>query len=516
MSRTDNLYVGADARAKLITGIKKVADAVGGTMGTGGANSIIEAIENPGHLVTNDGITIAQAVKLADPIEEIGRRILLESISRANKSSGDGSSTTCVLTSAIIQEGIQKMGVPPMDLKRSLEECVPIIEAALKDQTKEISVDEVGRVATISAEDEQIGNTIQEIYKQIGKEGIVYWDISKTGEDTYTIGKGITIEGAGIASPYMCDRDKESGQFLNSAKLQNPKIIITKEKLTTAGAFEAVFTTLNERGEKEVVIFCDDFDINIVAQFVATQQVRGFRTVMVKMPVLWKDEWYVDLAHATGATIIDPVAGRPLKSLKIEDVGTVGYITINKEDTFIDGVADLSSHIESLKAEGTDEANNRVARLNVKTARYFVGAHSDSALSYRRLKVEDAISAAWQALNGGIVAGGGIALRNVTRVLPSTIGGEILKKALQIPAIIIMENAGVTEVPPMADFEGIDSRTKTKVDMFEAGIIDPLNVVLNAVKNSVSVAAAILTANTVVALPREENTQNYGANALIR
>jgi chaperonin GroEL len=410
----ENLHTGPEVRTKLGTGIRKIADAVGGTMGTGGSNAIIEAIESPGHFVSNDGYSIANSVMLEDPIENMGKNILLEAINRANKQSGDGSSTTTVVTAATIEEGEDAMKprmfrkrIQPMDIKRSLEECIPVIDAAIDAQKRDITVDEVGMVATISAEDPQIGATIQEIYQQIGKEGIVHWDISKTSEDSYAIGTGITVEGATYASPYMCDAD-EAGRNTNQIRLKNPKILITKQKLTTGNDLAALGAALMAKEVRDLIVFCDEFEPLMVNDLILTRAKRGFRFVLVKMPTLWKDEWYEDLALASGAKVVDPAAGFPLKDAKVEDLGTFGNITITKEQTFIDGIEDLTDHINALK-EGDDSQQVRAARLNTKTARYFVGAHSDSALSYRRLKVEDAISAAWQALQGGIVIGGGLA-----------------------------------------------------------------------------------------------------------
>lgn len=512
MLKHDNLHF--DAIERLQTGIAKVAKAVGGTMGTGGGNAILEAIENPGHLTTNDGYSIANSIVLADPIEDMGRKILLEAINRANKQSGDGSSTTCVLTAAVLEEGRKQEGHHPMDIKRSLEECLPLIEANLKEQSRDVTVDNVDQVATISAEDETIGKMIGEIYKQIGPKGIIHWDVSKTTEDSYTVGKGITVDGAGIASPYMYDRDNETGEYKKIATLKDPKVLIVKEKLTTAAVFDKLFAQMDAKGDKEVAIFCEDFDVNVVAQLVMTQQMRGFRAVIVKMPVIWRDEWYSDLALASGATVIDPRAGLQLKDITTEHLGTFGHLKIDVETTYIDGIKDLTTHVDGLTATGEDGALLRASRLNTKTARYFVGAQSESALSYRRLKVEDAISAAYQALNGGIVAGGGVALANVAKKLPDTIGGTILSEALFAPFQQVLTNAGIPKeagglsskamLSMARPTVGIDTRTKEAVDMFEAGIVDPTNIVLNAVKNAVSVAAAVLTAPTLVTLPREE------------
>ncbi len=505
--KEDNLHTD-NVREKLFTGIKKVSSAIGRTMGTGGANAIIEAIESPGHLVTNDGFSIANSVVLVDPIENIGKNILLESINRANKASGDGSSTTAVLTSSIIEEGMKHIGeASPMDIKRSLESCIPVIEASLNAQKREITVDQVGAVASISAEDETIGALIQEIYQKIGKDGIVQWDISKDFTDHYTIGKGITINWCGMVSPYMADLNEVTGQFLPTAKWHNAHILLVKQKITSAADVGQLFEQMFNKEIKEVVVFCDEYEPNIVADLIRTRAVRGFKTLLVKMPTIWKDQWYEDLAKITGATIIDPHAGTSLKTMTMEHLGKVEHITVTKDETFIDGMQDVSEHIKALEADGSEDALLRASRLNVNTARYFVGAHSDSALAYRRLKVEDAISAAWQALQNGVVAGGGVALRNCSDELDSA----ILKVALLKPMRQIMDNSGAQELPIDDSFKGtrgFNSLNGEFVDMFEAGITDPVNVVMNAVKNAISVAAAVLTAETIVTLPREEKPAN--------
>lgn len=514
----DNLYTGQEVRDKMISGIQKIALAVGGTMGTGGSNAIIEVIESPGHMVTNDGFTIASNIRLSDPIENMGKNILLESINRANKASGDGSSTTCVLTSAIIQEGLKHLGeVSHMEIKKSLEDYIPLIEESINKQKREITVDEIGKVASISAEDEHIGNMIQEIYKTIGKEGIIHWDISKTSEDVYTIGQGITVEGAGYVSPYMCDADDKTGQNTNAARIKDAHVLLIKTKITSASEFNDLFQALFNKDIKDIIVFCDEIDPLVIPDLVKTRMVRGFRTLVVKMPTLWKDLWYTDLSKATGATIIDSVAGLSLKSANMSHLGKVDHIIVTKEDTYLDGIRDVSEHIKYLEEEGSDDSKLRASRLNTKTARYYVGAHSDSALSYRRLKVEDAISASWQALNGGIVAGGGLALVNSAVFLPNTIGGKILTEALKAPSIQIASNVGVImkidkpnrigDGTKEYETKGFDARTGEFVDMFEAGIIDPANIVFNCAKNAISVAASILTANVIITLPREEQVQ---------
>lgn len=509
----DNLYIGKEAQARIINGIRKCSVAVGGTMGTAGHNALIEAIENPGHLTTNDGATILNAIHFEDPLEEMGRKVVLEAVSRANKASGDGSSTTTVLIAALLEEGLKYLDkASPMAIKKSLEEAAVLVADNIAKQTRKIVKDGtidltlLKQVASISAEDEQIGQTIADIYKEIGVGGIIQWDVSKTFDDHYTIGKGITIEGAGFTSPYFADMNEATGQFTNQLRWKKPTILLVKQKITTAGDFEELFKSLNDNGFKEVVIFCDEYEPTIIQQLVQTRIMRGFKAALVKMPVLWKDWWYEDLAAATGASIVDGV-GLTFKTIRSEHLGTCDNIVVDKENTYIDGIKDISERIKTLETDGTDDGKLRASRLNTKTARYFVGAKSDSALSYRRLKVEDALNSAYYAIKDGIVIGGGVALRNASDSLPEdSVGSEILAAALLRPEAQIAENAGNKPYIGEDLLTGLDSRTGTYVNMFDAGVIDSASVVLNAVQNAVSVAATILTCKAVIQLPRQSFT----------
>lgn len=517
MLTKDTLITGEETRNRLINGIWKCRNAVGGTMGTGGANSILEAMEMPGHRVTNDGATILDAIRLADPVEEMGRKILLEAVSRSNKASGDGSSTTTVLTAAILEEGMKHITeASPMEIKTSLEACIPLIEESIKKQKREISVDELAPVAAISAEDETIGAKIQEIYQYIGRKGIVHWDVSKTGEDYYTIGTGITVEGAGYVSPYMCDVDT-NGNPTNSIRLNSPKVLVLRQKIASAEEFNTLASGLNNKGIKELVVFCDDIDPLVIPSLVMTRMQRGFRIIVIKLPTYFKDEWFVDLAKASGATLVDAGAGMALKDATMEHLGTFGNIIVTKEDTYIDGIADLTEYTKALEEEATEASLLRSARLNTKTARYYVGGLSDSAISHRRYKVEDAIAAAYHALNGGIVAGGGVAISQAVNDLDDkTVGEKILRQALYAPLNQIAKNAGIEPYIGFTNNKGKDTRTKETVDMFEAHITDPATIVLNSVKNAISVAASVLTCNTLVLLPRESvDNSSVGMNTSV-
>jgi chaperonin GroEL len=524
--KRDNLYSGKEAMQGLMEGVKKVSGAVAVTLGSAGKNSLLEAFAAPHYYPTNDGYSIAAAIRLADPLENLGATVLKEAINRANRNSADGSSTTCVLCSAVLEEGMKHLGeASPMDLKRNLEQCIPLIEESLKKQRKEL-VDKDGNidfklleeVATISAEDESIGKLLAEIYSHIGTTGIVNWAASKDTKDSYEIGTGIKIDGATYASRYMCDAEGDG--FTYQATIENPLVLLAKSKITNQsemggidgnGSAYGLLGELVQAGVKDVVIFCDEMDAPILNSFILARapQALGIRFLVIKMPTVFNDLWWEDLEKASGGRIISPASGIKMKDAKMAYMGKFGKITVTREDTFIDGIKDLTTHLLALKVDGSDEALARAARLNTKTATYFVGAHSDSALRQRRDKVEDAIGSAYSALQNGILPGGGVALLNASKEIKN----EILKEALKKPFEQIVKNTGATNLEQIYKFiseatptHGFDSKTGGVVDMFREGIVDSYDVVFEALKNAIGVAAGILTIGTIVLLPRNENS----------
>lgn len=499
----------------MMEGIRKVAEAVGVTMGTAGKNSMIQCIENPGYYVTNDGYSIANNIKLADPLEELGRLQLIEAINKANKASGDGSSTTCVLTAAILEEGLLHLDeVSPMEIKRSLDACIPLIEESIKKQSRQITVDQVWQVASVSAEDEEIGKRIGEIYRKIGKEGVINWEAAKVPEDSYEIGTGIKMEDSGYVTPYLCDIDAATGWFKNEARLKDVPVFLIAQKLANLDALGGQFKLLNDKGHSDCLVFVNEVTPEVVGQLIATRQQKGFRAMLVRIPTLYRDEWWEDLAIASGATVISNAVGVPLNSIEERHVGSFGNVIVRKDETIVDGTKDMNAHIMQLSSEGDDGSLARAFRLNLKTARYFVGSHSESSLAYRRLKVEDAINAASEALDGGIVAGGGKALVNAARDLVDhgdvlSKGVHILGKALLSPYLQIRSNTEakthhVSQEETANREVSFDSRTGKLVNMFDAGIVDPAKVVLSAVKAAIGVASGVLTLGTVVLFPQVE------------
>lgn len=500
----DNLFVGDEARQKVVNGVLKAIDAVKLTLGSKGINGLIEAHEYPFAISTNDGISLLEAMHFDDPLENMGLNLVKETSGRHNKTAGDGSTTTSVLLGAIIREGL-KSNASPIELKRSLEECLPVIEASIDAQKKEITPSEVGAVASIAAEDEKIGALMQEIYEKIGKDGILHLDVSKTFDDHYTIGKGVKISDAGFASPYMADMT-DTG-YTKSVKMCNPSILLIHQKISAPKDLEKIVLELANKEKNELVIFSNEVEAPVIPALVLTRLKNGFRTLVIKMPTIYKDHWYEDIAKMTGATVISE-GGVSLKNCKFEHLGTCEEVVVDKDNTFLDGIKDISDHIAELQKEGSDESLIRVARLNTKTARLFVGAISDQALSYKRLKVEDARNAAYLALQDGVVAGGGVALLNALQSLSETVGGQVLKKSLAAPLLQIMENAGVDTTKKtkykVGDTMGFDARTLKCVDMFEAGILDPAKVVKSSVRNAVSVASTLLTDKIFITLRKEQ------------
>lgn len=531
MAQKDNLYTGKEAMDSMMKGVKKISDAVGVTMGSSGKNSLLEAFASPHYYPTNDGYSIAAAIHLSDPLENLGATVLKEAINRANRNSGDGSSTTCVLCSSILEEGMKHLDeVSPMELKRSLEDCIPLIEESLKSQRKllvndgEIDFKLLKEVATISAESEEIGKMIADIYKEIGKDGIINWQASKDTKDSFTIGTGIKIDGATYASRYMCDAEGDG--FTYQATIENPFVLLAKSKITSQGEMDKLISDLQNQGVKDLVIFVDEMDAGILNSFILARapQNLGIRFLIIKMPTVFNDLWWEDLEKASGGRIISPANGIKMKDVSMQFLGKFGKIMVNRDDTFIDGIQDLTNHLLALKVDGTDENLARVARLNTKTATYFVGAHSESTLRQKRDKVEDAINSAWSAMQNGILPGGGVALRNVATELffeEKSIGAKILSQALWIPFRIILNNANINDESGKKHvvYEkevGWNTKTLKLENMFNSGVVDSFDVVMGAVKNAIGVASGILTCGTVVLLPRNENSVDEALKAMMQ
>jgi chaperonin GroEL len=476
----DNIVL--NGRERLASGISKVTAVIRGTYGAAGGNVVLQEHLYPFHSVRNDGKAIVDKIKLADPIENMGADIMREVGDKADKDSGDGRKTTMILTEAILREA-SKIQALPMEIKRSLDECLPEITQLIDSQKKEIGIEDIGTVATISSESAELGSLIQEIYSHIGREGVIEIEPAKLPQTFYEITEGVRLRntGYGIYS-YPLMTSEEVGKVV----VKNPKVLISKEKIVSTDQIEPIFKSLAMQGINELVLFCDDIDLSVANKLAMTHLNGKFKTYLIKFPTLWKDWVIEDAAKITGSTVVDKLTGKDFKNLAHEDLGTCDKIIITKDETRVIGIKDISDHIRKLEEQSIedDQLKLRLNWLQTKVALLKVGANSESELSYIIKKAKDACASAHLALKDGVVKGGGKALIYASRRFEKgTIGTDILLAALRDPYEQICANHG--HEPDMD------------------GVIDPTIVVKNAVKNAISVAGIVLTSKGVISLPEE-------------
>lgn len=516
--RQDNIYI--DALPRLTEGIRKATSIVAKTMGPKGTNGMREIGLYPYTEISNDGATLIKAIELADPIERMGLSLLKESADRSNGNSGDGSTTTAVLLYAILEEGIRS-GINSIQLKNELDECLPIIEENIKAQTKQITVDDIPSVARIAGESDEIADVLGRIYKDIGKDGIIHLEGSGSYETSYALIEGVRFIDTGYLSPYMAYNEDEAKEG-KKALYHKPAILVTKNKIQNVSDIDPLLQALIAQGTKTLVIFTDDMDSNVARILIELQrnEKRSINILIIKAPILWKGYVFEDFAKITGSTIIEDASGTRLgKHLQLSWLGTCDTIIVDKEETIVIGIKDVSQHVADLTLSGLPDDLLRVSWLTTKTAILKLGAKSETELSYKRLKCEDAIFSSRAALRYGIVPGGGVALYNARHSLPDTIGGHIIIEALKAPLLQIIANAGkLDNINPKTMFsgnQGYDANTNKIVDMFEAGIVDASAVVLGAIRNSLGIASTLLTTSSVITLP-PKSTDELLANAAMR
>lgn len=507
--KQDNIY--SEVLPRLHEGIRKASSITNRTMGPRGKNVILQSNLLPKHLETNDGATIIDAIELADPIESIGLSYLKEAVARSNSNAGDGSSTTACLVDAIVEEGI-KTGISTMDIKYSLDECLPIIEASLRDQTKEITVKDIKSVALIAGEDEKLAEMLQEIYEKIGKDGIIHLDNSGTYDTSYSLIEGVRFVDTGYLSPYMIHDHKTKAIY------KNPTILVTKNKIGHINDINPLLAALEAQNKKDLIIFTDDMDSG-VARILIEAHTKGMLDILIiKAPTLWKSYVFEDFAKCVGATIIEDSSGTKLgKEMQLGWLGTCETLICDKEEVALIGIKDISDHIEALKQEDSTESKRRLSWLTTQTAILKLGAQSETELSYKRLKAEDAVWSSRAALHDGIVPGGGVALRNAANLMLDTIGGRIMAIALRAPIKQIIANTGAKDIYSDSSYpetKGFNAANGDFVDMFEAGIVDSVSIVRNAVRNSLGIVSLLLTACSVITLPQKSTEEMFNQSMM--
>ena len=523
-----------EARKSLLKGIDAVADAVKVTLGPKGRNVILEKKYGAPQIV-NDGVTIAKEIELKDGLENAGAQLLKEVSSKTNDVAGDGTTTASVLAQAIVREGLKNLtaGANPMSIKRGIDKAVEYSVEKIKSMSKAVATkEEIAQVAAISAgNNSEIGELIAEAMEKVGSEGVITVEESKTMETCLETVEGMQFD-RGYISPYMAtDPDKME------AVLNNPLVLITDRKITMIQDIMPVLEKVVQGG-RELLIIAEDIEGEALATLVVNKLRGTFKAVAVKAPGFGdrRKAMLQDIAILTGATVISEEVGRKLDSASMEDLGSASQVRVTKElTTIVDGggnkeeiaarVAQIRAQIPETTSEfDKEKLQERLAKLAGGVAVIKVGAATEVELKDKKLRIEDALNATRAAVAEGIVAGGGTALLQVQTALSKIkvtgdekTGVEIVKRAIEEPVRQIAYNAGLEGAVIVDTIKrsrrgfGFNALTEEYVDMIEAGIVDPTKVTRSALQNAASIAAMVLTTESVVAdKPAKEGAAPMG------
>ena len=523
------------ARKKLKSGVDKLANAVKVTLGPRGRNVVLDrGFGAP--TITNDGVTIAKEIELEDKIENLGAEIVKEVASKTNDIAGDGTTTATVLAQAIISEGLKNVaaGANPLALKRGIEMATKKAVEYLKSISKPVAgKDEIVKVATISAEDSELGNLIAEVIDEIGKDGVVTVEESKKFGLEKEIVKGLQFD-RGYVSPYMVT-DTEHMR----AEVEDPYILITDRKISSLQDILPVLEKVANTGKKDLVIIADEIEGDALATLVVNKLRGVLNCLAVKAPGFGdrKKEILQDIAVVTGGKVISEETGMKLESVQLEDLGRARKVISTKDNTtIIEGKGkkeDIEARIQQIRNQiketesefDKEKLEERLGKLSGGVAVIKVGAPTEVEQKARQHKAEDALAATKAAIEEGIVPGGGVALLRASEALEEikikekgdlekdiNTGVEILKKAIEAPIRQIAQNAGVDAGIVVAKVKeskeigfGFNALTLEFEDLFKRGIIDPTKVVRSALENAASAASTLLTTEAVVSeLPEKE------------
>ena len=527
---------GEDARRKLLDGVNKLADTVKVTLGPKGRNVVLDkSFGAP--LITNDGVTIAKEIELDDPFENMGARLVKEVSTKTNDVAGDGTTTATVLAQSMIKEGVKNVaaGGDPMAIKRGMDKAVEAATLGLKEISSVVNgKEDIARVASISANNDEIGNLISEAMEKVSKDGVITIEESKTSNTELSVVEGMQFD-KGYVSPYMVT-DTEKMEAI----IDNPYILITDKKISNIQEILPLLENLMQSSGK-LVIICDDIESEALSTLILNKLRGVLNVVAVKAPGFGdkRKAMLEDMAILTGGEVISQDLGMELKDTQITQLGRAKQVKVQKENTIIvDGAGDkekiaervrqIKAQIEETKSEFDKEnLHERLAKIAGGVAVIGVGAATEIEMKDKKLRIEDALSATKAAVEEGIVAGGGTAYVNiipaVEKVAKSLEGGEklgaeIVLKALEEPVKQIARNAGLEpavildNVKKSAIGFGFDADKEQYVDMKKAGIVDPTKVTRSALQNAASVAAMVLTTESLVTDAPEPKSCGCGNN----
>ena len=520
------LTFGDEARTAMKRGIDIMADTVGVTLGPRGRNVVLDKKFGPPQ-VCSDGVTIAKEIELEDPYENMGAQLLKEAASKTNDVAGDGTTTATVLTQAIIQEGFKNIaaGATPMALKRGIEKGVAAVRSAIGDMSEVVEgKTQIAQVASLSAHDDEMGDLIAEVMEKVGKDGVITVEESKGIDYEQEFVEGMQVD-RGYISPYFV-----TNQDRMESAIEDPYILITDKKISAVADFLPTLEKILQIG-KNVVIVAEDVEGEALATLVVNK-LRGTLNVLgIKAPGFGdrRKAMLEDMAILTGAQVISEEVGRKLDSVTVEDLGRARRVVSTKDDTtFVDGTGsddDIQGRIKQIRAQieettsdyDREKLEERLAKLSGGVAIIKVGAATEVELKEKKQRVEDALSATRAAAEEGIVPGGGLTLIRAASSLDSVdvtgdelTGVNILKAALEHPLKLIAENTGVSGDVILTDSKkgegdwGYDAESGEFTNLLKAGIMDPAKVTRSAVENASSVAAMVLTTESLIADVKED------------
>ena len=528
---------GEDARKKMLDGVNKLADTVKVTLGPKGRNVVLDkSFGAP--LITNDGVTIAKEIELDDPYENIGARLVKEVATKTNDIAGDGTTTATVLAQAIIKEGVKNVaaGGDPMAIKRGIDKAVESAVEGLKGISSEINgKEDIARVASISANNNEIGELIAEAMEKVSKDGVITIEESKTATTGLNVVEGMQFDKGYISPYFVTDTDKME------TVMENPYILITDKKISNIQEILPLLESLMQQSGK-LLIIADDIESEALSTLVLNKLRGVLNVAAVKAPGFGdrRKEMLEDIAVLTGGEVITSDLGLELKDTTIEQLGRAKQVKIQKENTIIvDGAGDkekLAARVKQIRTQleettsefDKEKLQERLAKIAGGVAVIEVGAATEVEMKEKKLRIEDALSATKASVEEGIVAGGGTALINIIPAVEKCldglseeekIGAKIVLKALEEPVRQIATNAGLegavilNKIKSSEDGIGFNAAKEEYVDMKKTGIVDPTKVTRSALQNAASIASMILTTESVVTEKKEKECGCDHANA---
>ncbi|MCG3205968.1 MAG: 60 kDa chaperonin [Elusimicrobia bacterium] len=534
---------GDEARKALQAGVDKLANAVKATLGPKGRYVVLDKkFGSPS--VTNDGVTVAKDIELEDPFENMGAQLIREVSSKTNDVAGDGTTTACVLAQSIVQEGIRNItaGANGTQIKHGIDKAVEAVVTQLKKVSKTVNIDkekekakaEIRQIATVSANDQEIGELIAEAILKVGKDGVITVEEGKSAQTTMEVVEGMQFDRGHISPYFVTDAERMEGV------LENPYIILTDKKVSAMSELLPLLEKILQTG-RPFLLIAEDVEGEALATLVVNKLQGRLRCVAVKAPGFGdrRKEMLEDIAVLTGGTVISEEKGLKLDKADLASLGAAKRVTVDKENTtIVDGegkkkdiearIAQIRKQIEDTTSDyDREKLQERLAKLKGGVAVINVGAATETEMKTKKFKVEDAMHATRAGVEEGIVPGGGTALLRAAAVL-NTLKSEdidqqsginIVKRALEAPVKQIAENAGVDGAVVVAKILegknaatfGFNAATGQFEDLVEAGIVDPTKVVRSALQNAASVASLLLTSEVLVTdLPEKKNAAPAG------